>query len=38
MQHDQSFVEKDFKVVGTRVPRPDGIDKVTGRAKYGADA
>ena len=27
-----------FKVVGTRPPRPDGIDKVTGRAKYGADA
>jgi len=38
MKHDQSYVEKDFKVVGTRVPRPDGIDKVTGRAKYGADA
>jgi CO/xanthine dehydrogenase Mo-binding subunit len=27
-----------FKVVGTRVTRPDGIDKVTGRARYGADA
>jgi CO/xanthine dehydrogenase Mo-binding subunit len=27
-----------FKVVGTRPPRPDGIDKVTGRAMYGADA
>lgn len=26
-----------FKVVGTRPPRPDGIDKVTGRAMYGAD-
>lgn len=26
-----------FKVVGTRPPRPDGIDKVTGRALYGAD-
>ncbi|EAP76080.1 xanthine dehydrogenase family protein molybdopterin-binding subunit [Roseovarius nubinhibens] len=26
-----------FKVVGTRVKRPDGIDKVTGRAQYGAD-
>ena len=33
MKHDQSYVEKDFKVIGTRVPRPDGIDKVTGRAK-----
>ncbi|QIE44300.1 xanthine dehydrogenase family protein molybdopterin-binding subunit [Pseudohalocynthiibacter aestuariivivens] len=27
----------DFKVVGTRVARPDGVDKVTGRALYGAD-
>jgi CO/xanthine dehydrogenase Mo-binding subunit len=27
-----------FKVVGTRPTRPDGIDKVTGRALYGADA
>ena len=26
-----------FKVVGTRPPRPDGVDKVTGRALYGAD-
>ena len=24
-------------VVGTRPPRPDGADKVTGRARYGAD-
>ncbi len=27
----------DFKVVGTRVARPDGVEKVTGRALYGAD-
>ncbi|WP_111735673.1 xanthine dehydrogenase family protein molybdopterin-binding subunit [Roseovarius amoyensis] len=27
----------EFKVVGTRVARPDGIDKVTGRARFGAD-
>lgn len=27
----------EFKVVGTRPNRPDGIDKVTGRANYGAD-
>ncbi len=27
-----------FKLVGTRPSRPDGIDKVTGRAKFGADA
>ena len=26
-----------FKWVGTRVIRPDGVDKVTGRAMYGAD-
>lgn len=26
-----------FKVIGTRPVRPDGIDKVTGRAQYGAD-
>ena len=28
---------KEFKVVGTRPVRPDGADKVTGRAQYGAD-
>ena len=27
----------DFRVVGKRVARPDGVDKVTGRARYGAD-
>lgn len=26
-----------FKVVGTRPARPDGIDKVTGKARFGAD-
>ena len=26
-----------FRVLGTRPIRPDGIDKVTGRAEYGAD-
>ena len=30
-------VKREFKVVGTRPQRPDGIDKVTGRALYGAD-
>jgi len=35
---DTSYTDQDFKVVGTRPRRPDGIDKVTGRAKYGADA
>jgi len=29
--------DSGFKVVGTRPPRPDGIDKVTGKAKFGAD-
>ncbi|MEM7267703.1 MAG: xanthine dehydrogenase family protein molybdopterin-binding subunit [Pseudomonadota bacterium] len=29
--------KKDFRVVGTRPRRPDGIDKVTGRAQFGAD-
>jgi len=27
----------NFKVIGTRPVRPDGVDKVTGRAQYGAD-
>ena len=30
--------EGPFNVVGTRPDRPDGIDKVTGRARFGADA
>ncbi len=29
---------RDFKVVGTRPMRPDGTDKVTGKARFGADA
>jgi len=28
---------RKFALVGTRPPRPDGVDKVTGRARYGAD-
>jgi CO/xanthine dehydrogenase Mo-binding subunit len=35
---DSKFTNQKFKVVGTRPPRPDGLDKVTGRAKYGADS
>src|SRR3989337_1088602 len=27
----------DHKYVGTRPVRPDGVDKVTGRARFGAD-
>jgi CO/xanthine dehydrogenase Mo-binding subunit len=37
MPLDTDFTNQDFKLVGTRPLRPDGIDKVTGRAKYGAD-
>ncbi|HEX5478349.1 MAG TPA: xanthine dehydrogenase family protein molybdopterin-binding subunit [Dehalococcoidia bacterium] len=29
--------KRAYKVIGTRPLRPDGIDKVTGRALYGAD-
>ncbi len=32
------YQKREFKQVGTRVRRPDGVDKVTGRAMYGADA
>jgi len=31
------YQKRDFKIIGTRPQRPDGIDKVTGRAQYGAD-
>ncbi|MAN98510.1 MAG: oxidoreductase, partial [Roseovarius sp.] len=37
MALDDTKKIKDFKVVGTRPNRPDGIDKVTGRARFGAD-
>ena len=37
MPLDTHFTNQVFKSVGTRPLRPDGIDKVTGRAKYGAD-
>ena len=29
--------QQHLKIVGTRPLRPDGVDKVTGRAKFGAD-
>lgn len=38
MGNDPSYTKQKFNVIGSRVKRPDGIDKVTGRAKYGADA
>ncbi len=37
MPLDSNYTGQSFKSVGTRPLRPDGIDKVTGRAKYGAD-
>jgi len=37
MGTDAKYTARDFKSVGTRPLRPDGIDKVTGRARYGAD-
>lgn len=37
MKHDKSYTDQDFQVIGTRPLRPDGVDKVTGRARYGAD-
>lgn len=30
-------MKQDFKILGTRPIRPDGLDKVTGKAMYGAD-
>src|SRR5690242_9874840 len=32
-----NYVGSDLRVVGTRPVRPDGVDKVTGRALFGAD-
>lgn len=37
MDLDATQSARDFKSVGTRPLRPDGVDKVTGRARYGAD-
>ena len=38
MESDQKHQpEHQFKVIGTRPIRHDGVDKVTGRARYGAD-
>ncbi|MEZ5798842.1 MAG: xanthine dehydrogenase family protein molybdopterin-binding subunit [Paracoccaceae bacterium] len=30
-------LKQEFRLIGTRPDRPDGLDKVTGRARYGAD-
>ncbi len=32
-----STQKKPYKIIGTRPIRPDGVDKVTGRARYGGD-
>src|SRR5688572_3951481 len=37
MQEKVKEPGSEFKWVGTRPDRPDGVDKVTGRAKFGAD-
>ena len=37
-EHNTVLATGDYDVVGTRPVRPDGVDKVTGRAQYGADA
>jgi xanthine dehydrogenase molybdenum-binding subunit len=33
----EATTPNNYKVIGSRPIRPDGVDKVTGRAKYGAD-
>ena len=37
MGFDPRYSDRNFTSVGTRPIRPDGVDKVTGRARYGAD-
>ncbi|RWP37119.1 xanthine dehydrogenase family protein molybdopterin-binding subunit [Mesorhizobium sp.] len=37
MNFDPRYSRRNFASVGTRPIRPDGVDKVTGRARYGAD-
>ena len=37
MVSNQVLSEVEYNVVGKRPVRPDGVDKVTGRAQYGAD-
>ena len=37
MSFDATYQDQKLKSVGTRPLRPDGVDKVTGRARYGAD-
>ena len=37
MSHQEQTKASPYKTVGTRPIRPDGADKVTGRAQFGAD-
>ena len=37
MTSNQVLSEVEYNVIGKRPVRPDGVDKVTGRAQYGAD-
>lgn len=37
MNFDPRYSTRNFSSIGTRPIRPDGVDKVTGRARYGAD-
>ena len=37
VSNERETEKQVFKWVGTRAVRPDGVDKVTGRAKFGAD-
>ncbi len=37
MTIEKTTTPNTYKTVGTRPIRPDGVDKVTGRAKFGAD-
>ncbi len=37
MNAENKMPKQVFRSVGTRPVRPDGVDKVTGRARYGAD-
>jgi len=37
MTSNQVLSDVEYNVVGKRPVRPDGVDKVTGRARYGAD-
>src|SRR5690349_3871908 len=37
MTNQANYLPRDFQSVGTRPVRPDGVEKVTGRARYGAD-